>query len=277
MDGTGPLIEAVTIASPAPLRGQLFHPPMSPETVVLINGATGVPARFYAAFASWLAQTQGIACLIWDYRDFGQSGQPQRSTATMTDWGVTDPQAARDWLVARFPQAALWVIGHSLGGLTLPFQTGQDRITRVITVASGAVHLSDHPWPYRAAATAFWYGHAPVLAAATGHLPGRLTGFGPDLPAGVYWQWRRWCLSRRSCLDDPAMPPLQSVTAPTTLIAIADDALVPPAAVWRLMQWYPQAIKHQRVIRPADHGLPPVGHIAAFASANRALWPMLIA
>lgn len=278
MDGGTAFVEDMAIEHPARLRGTLYLPHALPDRAVLINGATGVPARYYAAFAEWIA-AQGMACLIWDYRDFGRSGDPRRSSATMSDWGLADAEAVRAWLGRRLPGARLWVIGHSLGGVTLPFQRDLDGIERVIAVASGPVHLADHPWPYRALAAAFWYGHGPALTALLGHLPGRASGFGADLPAGVYRQWRRWCLDRGSALGDPAMPGLArpGFGGRATFIAIADDVMVPPAAVWRLMPWFPDAFRNQRTLRPAEHGLAAIGHIAAFAPRCRAVWPQILA
>ena len=114
----------------AKLKGQLFRPSTQPKAIVVLNGATGVPARFYEAFARWLAQEKSIACLTYDYRDFGASADLPlwKSKATMTDWGVHDQQAARDFATATFPGTALWVIGHSLGGMCLPFQQNLDRV-----------------------------------------------------------------------------------------------------------------------------------------------------
>ncbi|MGB3553473.1 MAG: alpha/beta fold hydrolase, partial [Jannaschia sp.] len=200
-----PAEENVRIASDmATLAGTLFPPIGSPRAAVILHGATGVPARFYAHFARWLAATRDIACLTYDYRDFGASGSARGSRATMTDWGIHDQQAARDWLCARLPQVPLWVIGHSLGGMMLPYQTGLAGIARVVTVASGAVHVSDHPWPYRAFARAFWSLGAPTRA--LGYMPGRALRIGHDIPAGVYFQWRRWCLSRAFHGADPDLP-----------------------------------------------------------------------
>jgi predicted alpha/beta hydrolase len=269
--------EPVRIDGPAPLVGTLWHPPGAPRAAVTINGATGVPARFYAAFARWLAETRGVAVLTWDYRGFGASGDPRRSAATMTDWGRDDPQAVRAWMRARFPGLSLRVIGHSLGGNTLPFQSGLDEIDRVVAVAAGPAHVLDHPWPYRALALAFWFGHVPALVAALGHVPGRLSGFGADLPRGVYWQWRRWCLARSFADADPALgrPDGGALTAPVTLIGVADDPVIPPANVRRLAEAFPNAPVTFRLLTPADHGLPAIGHLAAFAKASRAVWPVI--
>lgn len=269
----------VTLTGPAgPLAGRLFAV-TDPGLAIILNAATAVPAGYYAAFARWLAEERHAAVLIWDYRDFGASGQPRRSRATMTDWGVHDAAAARGWLAAQFPDLPLWVIGHSLGGLALPFQPGLAGISRVITVASGPVHLRDHPWPLRAGIATLWHGYGPLLTAGLGYFPGRQLILGADVPGPAFRQWRRWCTRDGSCLSDPAMPPLasQALSAPVTLIGIADDGMVPAKAVWRLGEWMGQAPVSRRLLTPSEHGLQKIGHVAAFAPRNRALWPALIA
>ncbi|MBM2577585.1 alpha/beta hydrolase [Jannaschia sp. Os4] len=271
----------IEIAIPAPgasLAGTIHRPAGRVRAAVVLNPATGTPAGFYAAFARWLAAERDCAVLLYDHRQFGRSPGPRgrAATATMTDWGIRDQQAARDWL-ARRVEAPLWVIGHSLGGLMLPFQTGLSGIARVVTVGSGAVHLSDHPWPYRAVAAAFWHGPGRLAAAALGHVPGRLMGIDPtvSVPRGVYRQWRIWCTSRGFTAADPDLPgpDPSGLVAPMRLVAAADDDLCPPAAVWRLMRHYPQAPKEQLTLRPTRG---PIGHHGAFRRANAHLWPALV-
>ena len=75
-------------------------------------------------------------------------------------------------------------------------------------------------------------------------MPGRL-GLGPDLPAGVYWQWRRLCLARAFHRDDwgkslPA-PNLECARFRLTCIALAGDVLIPPKFAARLEDFYPFA------------------------------------
>ncbi|MGL6209485.1 MAG: alpha/beta hydrolase family protein [Paracoccaceae bacterium] len=263
------------------LMGRLVRPAGRPKAAIVLHGAVGVPMGYYRGFADWLAG-QGYACLTYDYRDFGASAQgPMRKArATLADWGIGDQPAALSALRKAVPGVPVWVIGHSLGGLMLGFNPGMAGVARVITVASGPVHLSDHPWPYRALAAFFWTGVAAMVAVA-GYLPGRLTGFGSDLPSGVYWQWRRWCTQRGNYLADAGhsvpMPDMGVVEAPMTVIAVADDPVVPQAAVWRLMALYPQAIKRQRVLRPAEFGLASIGHLGAFSRRNSVVWPQIIA
>lgn len=264
------------------LSARLYVPQTAPETVVVLNSATGVPRAYYQHFASWLAAAHGIACLTYDYRDFETSlqGPLRGSKVTMADWAVLDMPAARAEMRRRYPQAKLWVIGHSVGGMLGPVQPDIDRVDRMICVSAGMVSLADHPWPYRAMAALFWFGHAPLAARVMGYLPGKALGFGADLPAPVYWQWRKWCTSPRSYLADigtdlPALNPA-GVGGQIDLFAFADDQMVPPQAVWRLAELYgPKAQRH--LVAPQDHGLAEIGHIGVFARRNAAVWPRLIA
>jgi predicted alpha/beta hydrolase len=285
------------------LKGQIFYPeaiekhqkPTSPELsagssaakssshcapsgIILINNATGVPARFYTSFGRWAADFLNSIVLTWDYRDFGASGNPRGSRATMLEWGIEDATAVRHWLKREYSELPLWVIGHSLGGLTLPFQPNLDQISRVTTVASGPVHLSDHPPLHRLAIGSMWFGHGAVLTAMLGHFPGRHLGLGADIPGPAFWQWRRWSSQRGSVLSDPAAPPLlgHHLIAPVTTIAFSDDALVPPPAVWRLAEWLPSANITRRLITPNDFGLKKIGHVSAFSRKNKSLWPELV-
>jgi predicted alpha/beta hydrolase len=264
------------------LVGRLFLPGTAPKAAAVLHGATGVPQGYYRAFAEWLA-SEGYACLTYDYRDFAASAEAhvRRSRATMSDWGLRDQAAAQAELERLVPGVPLWVIGHSLGGIMLPFQAGAARVERLVAVASGPVHLSDHPWSYRPIAAAFWSAPTRALASALGYLPGRAMRIGPDLPRGVYSEWRRWCTTRGFYHNDIGrtlpLPDWRAMRGRAKFVAIADDALVPPAAVWRLMQHYPEAVKRQLTLRPAEHGLRRIGHIAAFAERNRALWPAILA
>jgi len=72
------------------------------------------------------------------------------------------------------------------------------------------------------------------------------------------------------------VPDIKACAGPLKLVAVADDAMVPPAAVWRLMQYYPEAWTRQLTLRPADHGLEKIGHIGMCRRENAALWPEIM-
>ncbi|MEL6837748.1 MAG: alpha/beta hydrolase [Pseudomonadota bacterium] len=265
------------------LRAQFYGTYERPHAVAVLNGATGVPQRYYEGFARWLAEARNIACMTFDYRDFGASarGPMKASKATMADWGVHDQQAARDHVRGLVADVPLWVIGHSLGGFMLPFQKDLDRIDRVIAVASGPAHVTGHPFPYRLYAAAYWYAVGPPATYFSGYMPGKRLRFGNDIPAGVFWQWRRWCTSRGFFAGEIGaglpMPDWNGVKAPVKIVAIKDDVLIPPDSVWRLMDFYRGAPKAQMVIDPAEYALDHIGHIGPFAKKNRAIWADMIA
>ncbi len=272
----------ITTADGARLAARLFRPDGAPKAVIVLHGAVGVPQRFYRHFAAWLAG-QGYACLTYDYRDFGASGtgRMKGSTATLAQWGLQDQSAARDAAKAFYSDAPLWVIGHSLGGFMVPLQQDSNRIDRLISVASGAIQVGDHPWPYRAAVYAFWYGPAVPVNAVLGYLPARRMMMGPDLPGGVYSQWRRWCTGKQfyrcdmgKSLPESLPPPY---TGPLKMIAFADDKMMPPKAVWRLKQYYTDAQITPITLDPRQFGLSKVGHLGVFRPENAALWPEIIA
>lgn len=269
-------------AAGVPLAGQLYRPKGMPRAAVVLNGATGVPQSFYRHFARWLAAERDMACLTYDYSDFGESAQRplRQSDATMARWAMVEQPAARDEMRRHYPDAPLWVIGHSLGAMLMPLQDGIGDISRMIVVAGGLVHHNDHPWPYRALALSFWFGHVPLVVKLMGYLPGRALGLGSDLPASVYWQWRKWCTTPGSYLSEVGaglpLPDWQSWDVPVDLFALSDDDLIPPACVWRLGEVYGDVEQTRTELNPSDVGLKKVGHLGAFARRNAALWPTLV-
>jgi predicted alpha/beta hydrolase len=269
-------------AGDAELAGQLYHPAGPAKAAVVLNGATGVPQGYYRHFARWLAAERQMACLTYDYRDFGASARvhPRRSKATMGDWALADQPAARTEMQRHYAGVPMYLIGHSLGAMLMPLQESLTDVARMIVVAGGLVHHHDHPWPYRALALAFWFGHVPPLVRALGYLPGRAVGFGADLPAGVYWQWRRWCTTPGSYLPETGttlpQPRWAETGIPVDLFAMADDDVVPPPAVWRLGDVYGDVRQRRIVLDPKEAGVRKIGHLGAFARANAPLWPRLV-
>jgi len=264
------------------LTGHLYRPKGIPSAAVVLNGATGVPQSFYRHFARWLAAERGMACLTYDYSDFGASAQRslRKSDATMARWAMVEQPAARDEMRRHYPGAPLWVIGHSLGAMLMPLQDGIEDISRMIVVAGGLVHHNDHPWPYRALALSFWFGHVPLAVKLMGYLPGRALGLGADLPASVYWEWRKWCTTQGSYLPEIGtklpLPDWQSWDVPVDLFALSDDEMIPAACVWRLGEVFGDVDQTRTELKPADFGLNKVGHLGAFARRNAALWPSLV-
>ncbi|TWB42656.1 putative alpha/beta hydrolase [Nitrospirillum pindoramense] len=282
----GAVEQAVDFATPdgALLAGRLTLPPhgREPALAIVLHGATGVPRDYYRRFAAWLSVAKDAAVLTYDYRDFGASaaGPVSRSDATMAVWGVVDQATALDHVCQRYPQAEIWVVGHSLGGMCLPFHASAGRVARLIAVASGPAYWTKHPWRYMPAVIAFWFLLGPLATLMCGYLPGRLLGLGADLPKGVFWQWRRWCVSRGFYRADWGRtmphPVPDRMTGSVTLVGIADDDMMPPERVRRLAEFYPAATIRHRVITPAEAGAKAIGHLRLFAERNAQAWPLLL-
>lgn len=279
----GVLAEDLDIRSDgAVLRGRLVRPAGMPRAALVLHGATGVPAGFYRGFAEWAARERDLAVLTYDYRDFGASlRRPLRgSRARLSDWGRLDQAAALAMLSRMYPETPLWALGHSVGGLWMGWHAGMERVTRAITIGAGLTHVTDHPWRYQWKARVFWSPPVRALAVAAGYLPGKLVGLGADLPRGVYEDWRRWCTTRGWHLSDVGrtlpLPEAGRFRGRLRMIAVADDDLVPPAAVWRARALYPEAVKEQKVLRPGDFGLTSIGHIPPFSRRNAVLWPAIL-
>lgn len=264
------------------LAGRLLLPDAEPAVAIVLHGATGVPRDYYARFARWVADTKQAAVLIYDYRDSGHSarGPVRAARATMGDWGVVDQNAALDFICHEFPDLPVEVIGHSLGGMFLPFHSQAGRVREMIAVGSGPAYWRRHPRGFLPQVLAFWFLAGPLLTRIMGYMPGRLLGMGTDLPANVYWQWRRWCTSRRFYRVDwgktlPNPDPAR-VTCKVRLIGVLDDPMIPPPVVRDLAAFYPHADVRHQVIAPADAGVRAIGHLRVFSERCRAAWPLII-
>jgi predicted alpha/beta hydrolase len=163
----------------------------------------------------------------------------------MSDWGLLDQDAALTHAIAAFPNLPIRVVGHSLGGHWLAFHDRIDRVDRVVTVASGPAHWLAHPLSKLPEVLNLWWLAGPAATLALGYLPGRRLGLGADLPAGFFWQWRRWCLRKGYSSSDWGArlpePDLDKARFNLDLVAIADDWMIPPGVVWRLADFYPKA------------------------------------
>ena len=277
------IAEKVTIpCAGSTMVGRFYRASGQARASVLLNAATGVPQRYYRHFAQWAVQ-QGLNVLTYDYRDFGESlnGHLKDSPLTMADWMLEDQSAALAALADLAPRGPIWVLGHSLGGLGVAFHDYPARVTRITTIGSGFAHHWDHPWSYRPVVLAFWFLLGPLATALMGYLPGKSLRFGADLPAGVYWQWRRWCTSREFFASDigSALPyPKDESPLPQLRICVAkDDVVVPPSGVQRYADSLRASGAQFVTFDPAQYGRASLGHIELLGAGNEAVWADLLA
>lgn len=274
-------------ADGTPLRGRAFEPDRPAHAVAVLAPATGVPQRYYQAFAQWLAR-RGYAVLSFDYRGMGASQQPGGAAASMRDWVRHDLsgalQAARQ-RAGGGPQALplLW-IGHSLGGNGLPLVEGLDRLDAAITVGSQFGYWRLWRAGFHRQITRFFFAHwAPFWVRLTGRLPGWALGGGESLPGAAALDWSRWGLSPNYYLDDPQCADWyrpQDFRGHLQLWSIEDDPTFGPApAVDALAACFnASAGSVERLhLAPRAVGMRRLGHFGPFRrQAQARVWPLLL-
>ena len=103
------------------LLSSYWYPPSgAPRGAVLIASAMGVKQRFYAAFASWLAD-RGYLVVTFDYLGMGRSRQiPLRQLKVdILDWARHDCSAVLATVAEEAGALPLYWIGHSVGAQIL--------------------------------------------------------------------------------------------------------------------------------------------------------------
>ena len=264
------------------VAAQLFEPPavMPVGGQVVIGPAMGVPQRFYAGFAAWLAG-QGLRVLSFDYRGQGASlallphGRLRQVDATLHDWRA-DYEAATRHLHAQAPDLPLLLVGHSLGAQLPGLFERTDHIAGLLAVAAGSGYWRQNAPGLRKRALFMWHGMVPVLTPLFGYFPGRRLGAVGDLPAGVIRQWRRWCLHPEySAAEGPAARQrYAAVRFPIRALSITDDEMMTLPGTQSLLALYAGAPRDIERVAPADHGLPRIGHLGWFQPRFEAtLWP----
>lgn len=271
-----------------PLVGTLFTPAHCTQPPVLIAGALGVPQRFYAHFARWLA-AQGHVVLSFDVRGIGASRRPEHRrslrglNADMLTWAQGDFTAAVHCLAAQSGCESVHVLGHSLGahhaGMTLP--STQARIAKLLSVAAGAGSWRDWATPSRRRAPWMLHVAGPLLTPVFGYFPGKRLGMVGDLPGPVMRQWSRWCRHPGFAVGaDPQLVvgALQAARFPITALSFTDDEAMTEGCTQRLLAFMPNAPSVLQRLRPDEVGLPAIGHLGAFRPSGEArLWPLMAA
>ena len=259
-----------------------FAPDMTPRGVVVINAATAVRRRYYDRFAQYLA-SHGFAVLTYDYRGIGDS-RPARLrgfNATMAEWGELDQPAVVAHAAARYPDAPLLLVGHSVGGQIFGLLRDPERVRRVLMVAAQHNYYGYWRPPERWALWFLWRAFMPATSHSLGYFPSRRVGLGEDLPRGVALDWARWCRSRGALvgvIGGDALDRFARYRGPVLALSFDDDHLFAPrAAVDALLAFYQNANAEHRHLTAAALGLRSVRHFGFFReSARERGWPIAL-
>ena len=236
-----------------------LHAAAAPRCAALLAPALGVPRRFYAPFAGWLA-AEGITTLVAGGRD-----------TTLHDWADLDLPAALARLRGEH-ERVVW-IGHSMGGQLFGLLADAP-VERALFVAAQHGHWRNwRGWP-RYAMAALWYLGIPALTAATGRFPMRPVG-GQDVPAGIAREWASWGRSRDYVVGFArarGASAFTRYTGPLRSYAITDDRYAPLSTVRPLAAAFTATRAEVREVSPARYGLDRLGHFGPFRPSAQALW-----
>ncbi|HEU5295256.1 MAG TPA: alpha/beta fold hydrolase [Burkholderiaceae bacterium] len=266
------MVDAITLNADngsVALSGRYYEPRGAAKAAVLIAGAMGVKQDYYADFARWLA-ARGYAALSFDYRGMGESLPAGRSLrgfrADLFDWS-RDIDAAIDALLARHPDAPLFVVGHSLGAQLPGLLRHRDRIAGLVSVAAGSGYWRDNAPQLKRIVLYFWHVLVPVAVVIAGYFPGKRIGKVGDLPRGVVLQWRRWCLHPRyhvGAEGEPVRRQFAAARFPVVALSITDDELMTERGTRVLLDCYENAPRQLQRIAPSDVGAQRIGHFGFF-------------
>ncbi|MFN8849750.1 MAG: serine aminopeptidase domain-containing protein [Inhella sp.] len=259
-----------------------FEPRRAWRAAALIAPATGVPQRFYAALARWMA-ARGYAVLTLDYAGLADSRAAMAEGASMRSWMLRDLPLALDAVQARARVAGVPVVwvGHSLGGHALPLQPSLAGVDAALCVGAQLPYFEHWPSAHqRWGARFFFRRYVPAWVRWTGRLPGVALGGGEDLPADAALDWSRWGQLPNYYLGDPDMAQrlcTRDWRGVAHFWCISDDWVFgPERAVQALVDAFASAPgrAEMRRLHPRDIGQRRVGHFAPFARhVGERLWP----
>ena len=255
--------------------------PDAPRAFILICSATALRQQFYWKFAEWMT-TQGYGVLTFDYRGIGASlnGRSVRdSSARKQDWGQLDMPAALDYLVCKFPDLPIHLVGHSVGGQLIGLMPNHERLERIVTVGSSSGYLYNLASGTRLFAAFLLKVYIPISAKLLGYVPTRWIGWGEDLPAQVALQWAAWCTRPGYVLNalgsDVAVDFFDQIKGPILWLTATDDPIATPENIDDMLRLYENASVTRSRINPREYGLERIGHVGFFRARNAKLWPLI--
>jgi predicted alpha/beta hydrolase len=265
------------------LSGTLYEPAAAANKAVLVVCAMGVPQSYYRAFCEWLVE-QGCVVLTFDFRGMGQSrnGSLRGLQCDVMTWAQIDAVAALELLAARSSEVPITWVGHSLGGQIFAFTMAHvarsvvPRVKRLTYLAAGSGYWRENSPQLKRVNWIFWFVLGPTLTPLFGYWPGAKLNMVGDLPAGVFYQWKSWCMHREYAVA--VLPPqyrqlAKSVDVPITCISFTDDEMMSNENIEALKSMYPDEKMTALRFAPHELGAKRIGHFGAFRKEMRdALW-----
>jgi predicted alpha/beta hydrolase len=236
---------------------------------VQINSAVATPRRYYRPFAEFLAG-QGFVVATYDYRAalLSDARAARAAPSSLLAWGGSDQPAVTHWLRRRYPDRAVALIGHSVGGQLIGLSPASRELAAVVIVASGHGYwrrIGDARKRWRRAFHLYVSG--PLALAAFGYLPGFAVGGGVPKSAAHGREFLRFGRSPHYfCSEDgAALRPFNAdIRAPLLQIMAEDDEVAAAGNELPVREYFPNARVEIERLRPEQFGLRGIGHFGFF-------------
>lgn len=259
------------------LHGHIWRGDGEVHTVLLINPATGVVAKYYSRYAAFLARA-GFLVLTYDYRGIGVSRPISLKgfRATKHDWGALDCEGAIRFLKQLNSEFPMMAVCHSIGGFALGLAPSAKGIHRALFVGCQYAYWNDYRWLLRVPMWINWHIVMPALTKIFGYFPGKALRWLEDLPEGVAMEWATRFdpvfHQRYDRLTHAATPAngkelearMGTMTAEILAIADANDPFATTSATTRLLKYFKGCKREFVRINPRRIGLPKLGHFGFF-------------
>ncbi|WP_233841970.1 alpha/beta fold hydrolase [Dyella sp. 2HG41-7] len=255
----------VSVATADGAQSELIctQPAEYPKRVMYWLPAMGVPAKHYLPLAEAFA-AHGVAMALHEWRGIGSSN---RRAGRQSNWGYrqlleTDIAAGMAEAKTRWPQAELWMGGHSLGGQLSCLYASRHRgdVAGLALVASGSPYWRRFK---RGSLILAAYALVTPISRLIGYLPGRRIGFGGNEARDVIADWSRSGRTGRYAANGIVADferELGAFQRPVLAMRLRDDWLAPLSSLEWLLDKMPKAPRRVDVVAPeqlagqsADH------------------------
>jgi len=257
-----------------------------PRHAVVFATGGGIRAEVYRYFLSYLA-SHGIAVLAFDYRGIGES-RPARLrgfVAGFEDWAEYDAGGAIAWMAARYPNACLTGMGHSIGALMIGASAAATRLSQLVLICPHTGYHGDYDHLLRCGVQLCWRVLGPPLRRMFGYLPASKLWFGEDLPDRVALQWAArsrphfaiGLSNGNAAREQQVLDQVKQLRRPALVISADDDRWATEAGVRRVLQVYRNLLIVRRAISPSADDTRPIGHSGFFRRSQRKRqWPFVL-
>lgn len=246
------------------------------KKVLVINSATAVSQELYRNYAFFMAE-MGFDVITYDYRGIAGSRPKQLRgfQASFTEWGEKDVSAVLNHVKKHYPDHAILVLGHSIGGTLIGMTPLASCIDGVINIGAQTAYFKD--WGSNARRLyAMWHVLFPSLTRIIGYFPGKRLGLLEDIPKGVVEQWH----ARRKNPDMVAQLQENGIQVyydrfkgKLLTLAIADDPIGTRPAIMRIHNIFTNADSVLETVHPEDIGVSKIGHFGFFSRKFKtSLW-----